>query len=87
MATGYELDDEGEIPDKGKVFLFSTASRPALGAIQPLNQWAMGPISPGVKHEAHQSPLSSAEVKKCRDISSQHTPLFHVILYTNFLYV
>jgi hypothetical protein len=31
IATGYELDDRGSIPGRGKIFLFSIAYRPALG--------------------------------------------------------
>jgi hypothetical protein len=32
-----------------KIFLFSTASRPALGPTQPPIQWVRGPLSPGPK--------------------------------------
>jgi hypothetical protein len=48
------------------IFLFTTASRPALGPTQPPIQWVSGFISPGVKQpgrEADHSPRSSAEVK------------------------
>jgi len=31
------------------IFLFSIASRPALGTSQPLIQWVAGALSPGVK--------------------------------------
>jgi hypothetical protein len=34
IATGYGLDGSGWIPGRGKIFPFSTASRPPLG-IQP----------------------------------------------------
>jgi hypothetical protein len=47
-------------------FLFTTASRTALGPTQPLNQWVKGALSLGVKwpgHEADHSPPSSAEIK------------------------
>jgi hypothetical protein len=49
-----------------KVFLFSTASTPALGPTQPPIQWVPGVLSPGIKRqerEADHSPPSSAEVK------------------------
>jgi hypothetical protein len=31
-ATGYRLDGRGSIPGRARIFIFSTASRPALGA-------------------------------------------------------
>jgi hypothetical protein len=49
-----------------EIFLFSIASRPALGPNQLLIQWVSGGCSPGVKQpecEADHSPPSSAEVK------------------------
>jgi hypothetical protein len=49
IATGYGLDGRGSIPSRGKIFLFSTASRPALGPIQPPIQWVQGTLSAGVK--------------------------------------
>jgi hypothetical protein len=48
------------------IFLFATASRPALGPTQPPIQWVSGILSPGVKRprrETDHSPPSSAEVK------------------------
>jgi hypothetical protein len=48
------------------IFLFTTASRPALGPTQPPIQWVPGALSLGVKRpgrEADQSPVSSAEVR------------------------
>jgi hypothetical protein len=62
IATGYRLDCPGSIPGSGKVFLFSTPFRPALGPTQPPIQWV-----PGIKlkgREADHSPSSRAEVKK-----------------------
>jgi hypothetical protein len=50
-----------------RVFVFSTASRPALRSIQPFIQWVTGALSPGFKRlglEANHSPPSIAEVKK-----------------------
>jgi hypothetical protein len=47
-------------------FLFSRASRLALGPTQPPTQWVLGTLPPAVKQlgrEAGHSPQSSAEVK------------------------
>jgi hypothetical protein len=66
IATAYGLDDRGSIPGRGKIFPFSTASRPALGPIQYPPQWVTGSISPGINfpgRETDSSLLSSAEVK------------------------
>jgi hypothetical protein len=49
------------------IFLFTTASRTALGPTQPRIQWVPGALSLGVKRprrEADHSPPSSAEVKE-----------------------
>jgi hypothetical protein len=65
IATGYGLDDQGSILGKDTFFLFSTASRPALGPTQPLIQWAQGALSRGVKRkerESGHSPPASDEV-------------------------
>jgi hypothetical protein len=63
-----QWDDRGSNPGEGMgVFLFDTASRPALGSTQPPTQWVLGPLSLGVKwpgREANHSPPSSAEVKE-----------------------
>jgi hypothetical protein len=53
------------------IFLFTTASEPALGPTQPPIQWVLVALSLGVKRpgiEADHSPPSSAEVKECVDI-------------------
>jgi hypothetical protein len=65
-VTGYGLDGWGLIPGKGKIFLFSTASRPALGHTRSPTQWVSEALSSGIKrpgHKADQSLPSSAEVK------------------------
>jgi hypothetical protein len=58
---GYRVDGPGSSPGRSKIFLFFTASRPALGPTQPHIQWVPGALSPG--QEADHSPPSSAEVK------------------------
>jgi hypothetical protein len=65
IATCYELDSRGSNPSRS-IFLYSTASRPALGTTQLLTQSVPGALSPGVKRpgrEADHSPLSRAEIK------------------------
>jgi hypothetical protein len=49
-----------------RIFLFTTASRPALASTQPPIQWVSGDLSLGIKRprrEAEHSPPSSAEIK------------------------
>jgi hypothetical protein len=49
-ALGYELDDrEFESRQGLGIFLFTTASRPALGLAQSLIQWVPGALYLGVK--------------------------------------
>jgi hypothetical protein len=65
-GTGDGLDGHGLILQGQEIFLYSTASRPALGPTQPPVQWVPEALSPGVKRpgcEADHSPPSSAEVK------------------------
>jgi hypothetical protein len=65
IATGYRLDDRGV--GRLRSYLYSTASRPTLGSIQPPIQWVPVALSLGVKRlerEADHSPPTSAEVKK-----------------------
>jgi hypothetical protein len=67
-ALGYGLDDRGFESRQGLgIFLFTTASRPALGPTQTPIQWAPGALSLGIKQlgpEADHSPPSSVEVKE-----------------------
>jgi hypothetical protein len=64
-ATGYGAS----VFDSWKwweIFLFSTASRPALGLTQPPIEWVRGALSKGIKRprrKFNHSPPSSAEVK------------------------
>jgi hypothetical protein len=70
MALGYGLNDRGsrvQFPAEAGNFLFTTASRTALGPTQPSIQWIPGALSLGVKRpgrEADHSPPSTAEVKE-----------------------
>jgi hypothetical protein len=68
IALGYGLDDGGNDSQWGLgIFLFTTASRTALGSIQPHTQCVTGALSLGIKRperEANYSLPSSAEVKE-----------------------
>jgi hypothetical protein len=66
MPLGYGLDGRVSNLGRGKIYLFSTSSRSALGPTQPPIQWVPGAISPGVKRpgrEADHSFTSGAEIK------------------------
>jgi len=71
LALGYGLDDRGSrvrFSAGAGIFLFTTASRTALGPTDPPIEWVPGALSPAVKgpgREADHSPPSSAEVKEC----------------------
>jgi hypothetical protein len=70
IALGYGLDDRGSRVRFRRglgIFLFTTASRTALGPTQPPIQGVPGALSLGLKRpgrEADHSPLSSAEVNE-----------------------
>jgi hypothetical protein len=52
IATGYGLNGGGSIPGRDTIFLFSTASKPALGFTQPPIQWVQkGKAIPVAGHE------------------------------------
>jgi hypothetical protein len=53
-----------------RIFLFTTASRPAQGHTHPPIQWVPGALSLGVKRprQVDHSTPSSAEVKECVDL-------------------
>jgi hypothetical protein len=68
----YGLDDRGfESQQELGIFLFTTASRPALGRTQPPIQWEEEALSQGVNRhwrEADHTPPSIAEVKECLEL-------------------
>jgi hypothetical protein len=72
IALSHGLDDWGFESQQGLgIFLFTTASRLAVGPIQPPVQCILDALSLGVKqlgHEADHSPPSSAEVKECVEL-------------------
>jgi hypothetical protein len=71
-ATGWTIGVLGFDFRRGLgIFLYTTASRTALGPTQPRIQWVSGALSLGVKRpgrEADHSPPSSAEVKECVEL-------------------
>jgi hypothetical protein len=72
IAPGYGLDDRRCDSRQGMgIFLFTTASKQALGPTQPPIQWVPGALSLRVKwpgREADHTPLSSAKVKECMEL-------------------
>jgi hypothetical protein len=89
MAMGYGLDDRGFESRQGLgIFLFTTASRLALGLTQPPIQWVPEAPSLGVKRpvgEADNSPPSSAEVKNAWSYTSTPPIRLHVVVLTAVL--
>jgi hypothetical protein len=77
-ATGWTIGVLGFDSRRGLgIFLFTTASRTALGPTQPPIQWEPGALSLGVKRpgrEADHSPTSSAEVKELVELYL-HSPI------------
>jgi hypothetical protein len=73
-GAGYGLDDRRfESRQELGIFLFTTASRPALGPTQPPIKWVSGALSLEVKRpgrEAGHSPPSSEEVKNACSYTS-----------------
>jgi hypothetical protein len=69
VPIGYGTEGQGRFPGRGKVFLFSTASRPALGPKQPAIQRVPGALSAGVKRPddkltTYHRPLSRSRMMK-----------------------
>jgi hypothetical protein len=68
IATGNGLDGRDFISGRGKIFLFSTKSSPAMGPTQSPLQWVPESISPGVKQTGREddySPPPSARSFLC----------------------
>jgi hypothetical protein len=56
IALGYRLDDWTFKSRQGMgIFLFTTASRPALGPTQPTIRWVTGDLSLGVKRSGREA--------------------------------
>jgi hypothetical protein len=74
IALGYGLDDRGfESRQRLGIFLFTSASRPALGPTQPPIRWVTVASSLGVKRpgrKADHSPPPSAEAKNAWSYTS-----------------
>jgi hypothetical protein len=74
IALGYGLDDQGfESRQRPGIFLFTTASRPALVSTQSPIQWVPEGSFSGVKRpgcEAEHSPPSRADVKNAWSCTS-----------------
>jgi hypothetical protein len=74
IALEYRLDDWGFDSQQGlEIFLFTTASIPALEPTQPPIQWVPGALSLGVKRPGREADYSSpynAEVKNAWSYTS-----------------
>jgi hypothetical protein len=83
-ALGYVMDDRGfESRQRLGIFLFTTASRPALERTQIPIQWVPRALSLGAKRpgrEADHSPPSSAEVKKSWSYTSIPSTCLHGVV-------
>jgi hypothetical protein len=83
IVTGYGTDGRGSIPGRGNIFLFSTASRPAMGPTQPLIQKVPRALFQRAKRsgsEADHSPPFSAEVKNGEALLPPSLCLHSVVL-------
>jgi hypothetical protein len=72
LCLDHGLDDRWfEFRQSLGIFIFTTASRPALGPTHPPIRWVAWTLSLGVKRQrrkANHSPLPSAEVKECVEL-------------------
>jgi hypothetical protein len=86
IPLGYGLDDRGSrvrFPEGLGIFLFTIASRTALGSTQPPIQWVPEALSRGLKRpgrETDHSPLSSAEVKNAWSYTSSPRIRLHGVV-------
>jgi len=71
------------------IFLFTTASRKALGSTQPPIQWVTGALSLGVKLPGrkcdHSLPTSAEDMNACSSVKKKHRKNFN-LLYSTLLY-
>jgi hypothetical protein len=85
-ALGYGLDDRGFGSRRElRIFLFTIASRLALGTTQPPIQWVIRAFSLEVKQpgrEADHSFPSSAEVKECVDLYFNSPIRLHGVVFS-----
>jgi hypothetical protein len=87
IALGYRLEDRGSrvrFPAGLGIFLFTTASRTALGSTQPPIQWVPGALSLGVKRPGreadHSPPLVPRSKNAWNYTSTPSIPLHGVVL-------
>jgi hypothetical protein len=73
IAQCYRLDDRGFESQQGLgIFLFATASRPALGPTQAPIQWVPGALYLGVKLPGREA--DSVKIKECVELYL-HSPI------------
>jgi hypothetical protein len=59
IGTGDGLEGRGSNPSIGKIFVFSTKSRPTPETTQPSIQWVRGQFLPEVKWQAREATIAS----------------------------
>jgi hypothetical protein len=77
--TYWEYGNAVRFPAEAGIFLFATASRPALGSTEPPIQWELGALFPEVKRPRQDAdhsppPASSAEGKNMWSYTSTSPP-------------
>jgi hypothetical protein len=79
VALGYCLDDRGSrvrFPAGAGIFLFTTASRTALGPTQPPVQWLPGALSLGVKRPGREANYSRLVPRSKNEWGNTSTPQY-----------